>query len=553
MFLLLKKYTNILFLFSFAILNLGVGILTLPPMDRDEPRFAQASKQMIQSGDYIDIKFQNEVRYKKPIGIYWIQSFTVTVLSTLFGERVIDNISAYRVPSFVAVVMASMVVYATGLLFLTRSSAFLSALIFISVLLPGIEARLAKTDAILMLSISCCVFAIAKFLFESHLSINAQRLSFLLFWVSFSWGFLLKGPIILGVIVPLCIFYCYKKTFKEWREFFKPFYGMCIFLLIVLPWFVLLYQKSGMLFFSESVGKDMIAKVQSVQESHGGFFGFFLILGSLLFFPFFWFFPIIAFYVRKLIRDSSFQFLCVWFIPFWFILELIPTKLIHYILPVYPALALMIGVFLDKIEWKTVHNGFKSIVFLIPLVFICITLGVYFKLGAFFPDFNLSMIILYFLSLSLFVSGSLIVFFSDLKKGIVFFSFGVVFFSWFFYPFFGDLLNKELASVKIATMLNTYKDFQKEDCLDAKVFIYGYNEPSLIFLLGKEVQPIDDLVYFYTEKSSCPLLIKVNDIKMLKKEKNKEPIVIEGDLLSTVNGFNLAKGNFIKAELWRKK
>ena len=50
------------------------GFFTLPPLDRDEPRFAQASRQMLETGDFIDIRFQDEARHKKPVGIYWIQS-----------------------------------------------------------------------------------------------------------------------------------------------------------------------------------------------------------------------------------------------------------------------------------------------------------------------------------------------------------------------------------------------------------------------------------------------------------------------------------------------
>src|SRR2546423_2004090 len=53
------------------------GFFNIPPVDRDEARFAQATKQMIESGDYIDIRFQDEVRYKKPVGIYWLQAAVV--------------------------------------------------------------------------------------------------------------------------------------------------------------------------------------------------------------------------------------------------------------------------------------------------------------------------------------------------------------------------------------------------------------------------------------------------------------------------------------------
>ena len=50
------------------------GFFNIPPIDRDEARFAQATKQMVESNDFVDIRFQDEVRYKKPVGIYWLQA-----------------------------------------------------------------------------------------------------------------------------------------------------------------------------------------------------------------------------------------------------------------------------------------------------------------------------------------------------------------------------------------------------------------------------------------------------------------------------------------------
>ena len=55
------------------------GFTSLQPMDRDEPRYAQASKQMLETGDFVDIRFQDEARHKKPVGIYWLQSASVAI------------------------------------------------------------------------------------------------------------------------------------------------------------------------------------------------------------------------------------------------------------------------------------------------------------------------------------------------------------------------------------------------------------------------------------------------------------------------------------------
>ena len=65
------------FLVFVSLVSFLPGFFHLPPVDRDEARFAQATKQMIESGDYIDIRYQDEVRYKKPVGIYWLQAGVV--------------------------------------------------------------------------------------------------------------------------------------------------------------------------------------------------------------------------------------------------------------------------------------------------------------------------------------------------------------------------------------------------------------------------------------------------------------------------------------------
>ena len=75
------------------------GFFNIPPVDRDEARFAQATKQMIESGDYIDIRFQDEVRYKKPVGIYWLQAGVVRAAEALGVPQARSTIWLYRIPS----------------------------------------------------------------------------------------------------------------------------------------------------------------------------------------------------------------------------------------------------------------------------------------------------------------------------------------------------------------------------------------------------------------------------------------------------------------------
>src|SRR5215468_5799547 len=77
------------------------GFFTIPPIDRDEARFAQATKQMVETGDYVDIRFQEEVRYKKPVGIYWLQAVAVRTAQALGATDPRTSVWIYRLPSLV--------------------------------------------------------------------------------------------------------------------------------------------------------------------------------------------------------------------------------------------------------------------------------------------------------------------------------------------------------------------------------------------------------------------------------------------------------------------
>ena len=75
------------------------GFFNIPPVDRDEARFAQATKQMVETGDFVDIRFQDDVRYKKPVGIYWLQAAAVETARALHLPRAEVRIWVYRLPS----------------------------------------------------------------------------------------------------------------------------------------------------------------------------------------------------------------------------------------------------------------------------------------------------------------------------------------------------------------------------------------------------------------------------------------------------------------------
>ena len=138
------------------------GFFNIPPIDRDEARFAQATKQMVESGDFVDIRFQDDVRYKKPVGIYWLQASGVAAASALGVPEAQLRIWLYRLPSLLGAIGAVLLTYWAALAFVTRRGAALAALMMASCVLLGVEARLAKTDAMLLLTVIAAMGALAR-------------------------------------------------------------------------------------------------------------------------------------------------------------------------------------------------------------------------------------------------------------------------------------------------------------------------------------------------------------------------------------------------------
>src|SRR6266481_8204674 len=145
-----------------ALLSFLPGFFSIPPIDRDEARFAQATKQMVESGEYVDIRFQDEVRYKKPVGIYWLQAGVVKTASALGFPHALTTIWFYRVPSLSGAIAAVLLTYWAALAFVSRRAAVLAGLMMASCVLLGVERLIAKTDAMLLMTVVAAMGAMAR-------------------------------------------------------------------------------------------------------------------------------------------------------------------------------------------------------------------------------------------------------------------------------------------------------------------------------------------------------------------------------------------------------
>src|SRR6202140_2470044 len=263
------------------------GFFNIPPIDRDEPRFAQATKQMVETGDFVDIRFQDDVRYKKPVGIYWLQAAAVETASALGLPRAQLRIWLYRVPSLIGAIGAVLLTYWTALAFVTRRGAIFAGLIIGSSVLLGVEARLAKTDAMLLLTVVAAMGALARVYLSWQRGEDPEHPPWswpLIFWTALAGGILLKGPLILMFVVLTIGSLAILDRTATWLWRLRPGWGLVWLAVLGLAWFIAIFWRAGDAFFADSIGGDMLSKL-AAQESHGAPPGLYLLLFLVTFWP----------------------------------------------------------------------------------------------------------------------------------------------------------------------------------------------------------------------------------------------------------------------------
>jgi 4-amino-4-deoxy-L-arabinose transferase-like glycosyltransferase len=340
------------------------GFFSIPPVDRDEARFAQATRQMLESKDFVDIRFQDEVRYKKPVGIYWMQAAAVSLGETLGVPGAKTRIALYRIPSLIGAIGAVLLTYWAALAFVTRRGAIIAALLMCSSVLLGVEARLAKTDAMLLLVSVAALGAMARVYLAWQRGEESVTSSWLvpgIFWTALAVGILVKGPLILMLVILPTIALAFLDKSIAWWSRLKPLPGVLWMVLLAAPWFVLILMRSGDSFLAGSLGQDMFSKVVGGQESHGAPPGLYFLLFWVTFWPGAVLAGMAAPAVWQARREPGAQFLLAWLVPSWIVFELVMTKLPHYVLPLYPAIAILIvGVLerrtLSEKRWLTIGS-----------------------------------------------------------------------------------------------------------------------------------------------------------------------------------------------------
>ncbi|HVE05407.1 MAG TPA: glycosyltransferase family 39 protein [Rhizomicrobium sp.] len=314
------------------------GVLSLPPLDRDESRFAESSRQMLASGDFVDIRFGHVPRYKKPIGIYWLQAATTAIAGA--GNR--SHIWTYRLPSLLGGILAVLLTYWCTSAFASAGEAWLAAALLGLSLLLTAEATIATTDAV---QLACMLGTIGTML-RAYLAGRGRGVApslglALAGWASLAAGILVKGPVVPAVAVVTILALVIWDREWRWLSLLRPLWGVPVAIALVAPWAVAILLTSHGQFYQQSFGQDFAEKLAGGQETHGAWPGYYLLLLTVSFWPAILFLaPALGIAIRKR-SDPAMRFLLAWCGASWVMFELVPTKLPHYVLPLYPALAII--------------------------------------------------------------------------------------------------------------------------------------------------------------------------------------------------------------------
>lgn len=477
------------------------GFASLQPMDRDEPRYAQASKQMLETGDLVDIRFQDEARHKKPVGIYWLQSLSVAIGDSLGVPEARTTIALYRIPSLLGALAAVLLTYWAALAFLGRRGAFLSAALMATSIILMVEARLAKTDAML----AACSIAVMGGLARAYLGRGAAvlpRSSLVIAWLGFALGILVKGPLVLMFVGLTAAVLSYRERSMRWLLSLRPWEGLFVTLLIVLPWFIAIAFRSHGEFFAASVGHDMLGKVGTAQKYHWAPPGFYL----LAFFATFWPGAILAAIAVPFAwtnrREDAIAFALAWIVPSWIVFEAVPTKLPHYVMPLYPAIAIVTVMAIGRAFVGPHRPLAKIATVLIPFIPVGLLVGL--CVVAWHFDHTLPYRALPALILSsglalfawrLFVTDRVIACLGTSFVSAILLSIGVFGFA-----------QLDLRSLKISPRLAEVA--HDIGCAEPLVATLGYREPSLVFLAGTNLDMLEtgEEAAAFLAKGGCRLV-----------------------------------------------
>ncbi len=305
--------------------------------DRDESRYAVTSLNMLRSGDWVVPRLLGEVRTAKPPAVYWMQATSIAV----FGE----NESAVRLPGALACCAAAGVLRFGLAPVIGRRRAWWTAFVTGTTVLTFGVAKVGVTDGPLLL----CACAMWVGLLRVH-----ERWAWIAIWGAIGIAGLIKGPVLLAILLATGVASLLLGSgggsgvlnrAKQALTLLKPVRGVLLVLLICAPWLVAVtVREPG--FISTSLSHDIFRRSVQGLEGHGQPPGFHLLVLPATFFPWSVLLPgaLVGVVIAWRRRGKGWMGLAIaGAIGPWLMFELVTTKLPHYLLPIFPLLAMVVA------------------------------------------------------------------------------------------------------------------------------------------------------------------------------------------------------------------
>lgn len=325
-----------------------VGNATIALWDRDEPRYAQTSRQMLQSGDWVVPHLMDDVRGAKPIFIYWCQAISMK----LTGH---DDAFAARLPSVIGMMLTLALLLLALHTWVGPQRAWWTVFIFSSSALAIAAAKMCITDAVLLLFITAsqfCLYAILRG--------KAGWGTIAFFGISIGFAGLTKGPVVLGVLAATLI----ALAILNWIDRKRPWIARAkarltarsssgfganalkwlvatvLVIAVIAPWLVLM-ERNQPGYLLNTLWKEVIKRAGKPLEGHKGPPGYYLVLVWATYFPWSLLLPTAITVAWKHRKVPQVRFAICAIVGPWVMFEIVQTKLPHYVLPTFPFLAFL--------------------------------------------------------------------------------------------------------------------------------------------------------------------------------------------------------------------
>lgn len=334
-------------LISLLIFSLYLSLTTASTLwDRDEPRFARATVEMVESGNYLYPTFNGQLRADKPILIYWLMSIPIRILG-------VSELSC-RMVAPLATLLAAFLTYWIARRLFSRETALWAGLILMLTPLMTVSGTAATTDALLL---ACITGSISAFMLSW---LNGFRLwHFILLVIALAGALLTKGPVGLAaptLVIASILIFARSEVIRPWRYAGWLLFAISAATILFLSWGLQANAATQGEFLRLGIGKHVVSRSLNAMESHGGksflFYFYYLPVILLTFFPWIIYLPRIFTPTQDETGQTrhNIRMLLCWVTPVVILMSVVATKLPHYILPCWPALAMAAAVGLRKAE-----------------------------------------------------------------------------------------------------------------------------------------------------------------------------------------------------------